>query len=66
MIHRPDIRVYLKYQITSGAFLQPHPTELILIYEQDIESAAIDVVCSVFLIKVNLYYADESCASTVL
>jgi hypothetical protein len=66
MIHRPDIRVYLKYQITSGAYLQPHPIELILIYEQDIESATIDVVCSVFLIKINLFDADESRAGTVL
>jgi len=46
--------------------MQQHPTELILIYEQDIESPAFDVVCSVFLIKVNLCYADESRASTVL
>jgi len=46
--------------------MQPHPTELILIYEQDIQSASVDVVCSVFLIKVNLCCVDENRASTML
>jgi hypothetical protein len=38
----------------SGELILYHPTELILMYEEAIESAFVEVVCRTFLIKINV------------